>query len=297
MNTVELYDTTLRDGSQGEGIKFSVADKLRVAGALDGFGMTYIEGGWPGGNPKDTEFFNEAKGLPFHDKLVAFGMTRRKGMRAEDDPLILALLNSGASIITIVGKTWKLHVDEVLRVSREENLKMIADTISFLKGEGKKVFYDAEHAFDGYIDDARYAEETWQAADQAGADRVVLCDTNGGRLREEIVSVTLAAKGLVRAPIGIHTHNDIGLAVSNAISAIDSGASQVQGTVNGYGERAGNCNLTTLIPILQIKRGIKVVPDNQVGQLKKVFLFSDFPLHQRKRINSFTYSNDYYART
>ena len=209
---VEIYDTTLRDGSQGEGINFSVMDKLRIAEKLDAFGIHYIEGGWPGSNPKDIEFFAEAKRKKFkHARLAAFGSTRRKGVAVESDDQVRLLLEAHTPVVTIFGKTWLLHVTEVLRTTPQENLAMIGDTVRFLKDHGKFVIYDAEHAFDGYKDDPEYALATWQAAEKAGADFVVLCDTNGGCLPREVAAITAAARGKLTARLGIHTHDDIGL--------------------------------------------------------------------------------------
>jgi 2-isopropylmalate synthase len=251
---VELYDTTLRDGSQGEGVNFSAADKIRIAEQLDLFGIDIIEGGWPGSNPKDMEFFEQAKRRKFkHAKISAFSMTRRKGIRVEDDDSIRQLLQAETPVICIVGKTWLLHVTEVLRVTPDENLAMIADTIRFFKDHGKIVYYDAEHSFDGYKNEADYSMATWQAAEKAGADAVVLCDTNGGCLPEEISRITKLAAEKLKTRIGIHTHNDIGVGVANALAGIEAGATQVQGTINGYGERTGNCNLTSVIPNLYFK--------------------------------------------
>src|SRR6266581_5404418 len=225
---VELYDTTLRDGSQGEGINFSVIDKLRIAEKLDAFGVHYIEGGWPGSNPKDIEFFAEAKRKRFKKaRLAAFGATRRKGLAVQDDDQVRLLLEAGTPVITIVGKTWLLHVKEVLRASPDENLAMIGDTIRFLKDHGKYVIYDAEHSFDGYDDESDYALATWREAEKAGADRVVLCDTNGGRLPGEIARITSFARSKLNTQIGIHTHDDIGLGVANALAGIEAGATQV----------------------------------------------------------------------
>lgn len=247
---IEIYDTTLRDGSQGEGINFSVADKLRIAERLDQFGVHYIEGGWPGSNPKDLEFFALAKRRRFRRaRLAAFSMTRRKGIAVERDPSLRQLLEAETPVVTIVGKTWLLHVREVLRAKPDENLAMISDTIAFFKAHGRTVIYDAEHSFDGYADEPEYALATWRAAERAGADRVVLCDTNGGRLPREIAEVTALARRELAVPIGIHTHDDCGLGVANAIAAVEAGATQVQGTINGYGERTGNCNLTSAIQI------------------------------------------------
>ena len=242
---VEIYDTTLRDGSQGEGINFSVADKLRIAERLDAFGVHFIEGGWPGSNPKDIEFFAQAKRKKFkHAKLAAFGSTRRKRVPVENDEQVRLLIEAQTPVVTIYGKTWQLHVKEVLRCSPEENLAMIGDTVRFLKDHGKFVIYDAEHGFDGFKDDADYALATWVAAEKAGADIVTLCDTNGGCLPIEIAAITKVAIGKLNSRIGIHTHNDIGLGAANAIAALEVGASHVQGTINGYGERTGNCNLS-----------------------------------------------------
>lgn len=273
---VEIYDTTLRDGSQGEGVNFSVSDKLRLAERLDAFGMHYIEGGWPGSNPKDMEFFQEARRRRFkHAKLAAFSMTRRKGIAVEKDDLMRQMLAAETPVITIVGKTWLLHVHEVLRVSPEENLAMIADSVRFFKDHGKIVFYDAEHSFDGYKDQAEYALATWLAAQRAGADGIVLCDTNGGCLPSEISRITAAAKAGLTQPIGIHTHNDCGFGVANAIAAVEAGATHVQGTVNGYGERTGNCNLTSVIPALHFKLGQSCVAAESMPKLKELSHFVD----------------------
>jgi 2-isopropylmalate synthase len=273
---VEIYDTTLRDGSQGEGINFSVADKLRIAERLDAFGIHYIEGGWPGSNPKDMEFFQQAKARKFKNaKLAAFSMTRRKGMAVEKDELMRQLLESETPVICIVGKTWLLHVTEVLRATPDENLAMIADTIKFFKDHGKIVFYDAEHSFDGYKNEPDYALATWQAAEKAGADCIVLCDTNGGCLPGEISKITVLAKSKLSARIGIHTHNDCGFGVANAIAGVEAGATQVQGTINGYGERTGNCNLTSVIPTLALKMGISCVPQTSLPKLRELSHFVD----------------------
>jgi len=273
---VELYDTTLRDGSQGEGINFSVIDKLRIAEKLDSFGVHYIEGGWPGSNPKDIEFFAEAKRRKFKNaRLAAFGATRRKGVAVEKDEQVRLLLEANTPVITIVGKTWLLHVKEVLRTTPAENLAMIAQTIQFLKDQGKFVIYDAEHSFDGYDDTPDYALETWRAADEAGADVIVLCDTNGGRLPAEVARVTALARSKLNARIGIHTHDDIGLGVANALTALESGATHVQGTVNGYGERTGNCNLISVIPNLVLKLKRSCLPPASLRKLKELSQFVD----------------------
>jgi 2-isopropylmalate synthase len=262
MKKVTLYDTTLRDGTQGTGISFSVLDKIRVAEKLDAFGIDYIEGGWPGSNPKDAAFFEEAAQRTWkHAKISAFGMTRRGRMKVEEDSQVQMLLDAKTPVVTIVGKTWPLHVTEVFNVSLEENLAMISDTVRHLKANGREVVYDAEHFFDSFREDEAYSLATIKAAIDAGADLVVLCDTNGGSLPGFVAEVTARAIAHLGVPVGIHTHNDSGLGVANALAAIQAGASQVQGTINGYGERVGNCNLTTVIPTLQLKLGIPVVPD------------------------------------
>ena len=273
---VEIYDTTLRDGSQGEGINFSVADKLRIAEKLDAFGVHYIEGGWPGSNPKDLEFFQQAARRKWkHARIAAFSMTRRKGVAVEGDPLMRQILEAETPVVTIVGKTWLLHVTEVLRAKPDENLAMIGDTIRYLKDHGKLVIYDAEHAFDGCADDPDYAVATWQAAEKAGANCIVLCDTNGGRLPSEVARITATAKGRLNTRLGIHTHNDIGLGVANAIAALDAGATQVQGTINGYGERTGNCNLISVIPVVHFKLKKRCVPPGSLAKLKELSQFVD----------------------
>src|SRR6184192_3586796 len=273
---VEIYDTTLRDGSQGEGVNFSVMDKLRIAEKLDAFGVHYIEGGWPGSNPKDIEFFAEAKRKKFKKaRLAAFGATRRKGVSVESDEQVRLLLEAETPVITIVGKTWLLHVKEVLRTTPDENLAMIADTIRFLKDKGKFVIYDAEHSFDGFMEEPEYALATWHAAEKAGADFVVLCDTNGGRLPEQIARITSFARAKLNTRIGIHTHDDIGLGVANALAALEAGATHVQGTINGYGERTGNCNLTSVIPNIALKLKKLCVPPQSLPKLKELSQFVD----------------------
>jgi len=273
-SNVEIYDTTLRDGAQGEGINFSVTDKLRIAEKLDSFGIHFIEGGWPGSNPKDMEFFKQAARRKWRKaKISAFSMTRRKGVAVERDELMRQILEAETPVVCIVGKTWLLHVTEVLRSKPEENLAMIGDTIRFLKDHGKTVIYDAEHSFDGYTDEPEYALATWQAAEKAGADCVVLCDTNGGRLPGEVATITALAKSKLNCPVGIHTHNDCGFGVANAIAAIEAGAMQVQGTINGYGERTGNCNLISVIPTLALKMGRGGVPSKSLPKLKELSEF------------------------
>lgn len=271
---VEIYDTTLRDGAQGEGINFSAVDKLRIAERLDAFGVHYIEGGWPGSNPKDMEFFQQAARRKWRNaQIAAFSMTRRKGIPVEQDDLMRLILEAKTPVVTIVGKTWLLHVTEVLRAKPDENLGMIGDTIRYLKNHGKTVFYDAEHSFDGYADEPEYALATLQAAEKAGADCIVLCDTNGGRLPGEIAKFTAFARGKLTCPVGIHTHNDCGFGVANAIAAVEAGAMQVQGTINGYGERTGNCNLISVIPTLQLKMGLRAVPPKSLPKLKELSEF------------------------
>src|SRR5437016_7354375 len=273
---VEIYDTTLRDGSQGEGINFSVADKLRIAERIDAFGIHYIEGGWPGSNPKDIEFFSQARRKKFKTaRLAAFGATRRKGLAVESDEQVRLLLEAGTPVVTIVGKTWLLHVKEVLRATPEENLAMIGDTIRFLKDHGKFVVYDAEHSFDGFKEEPEYALATWQAAEKAGADFVVLCDTNGGRLPEEIARITATARQKLNTGVGIHTHDDIGLGVANALAGLAAGATHVQGTINGYGERTGNCNLTSVIPNVALKLNKVCVLPKSLPKLKELSQFVD----------------------
>lgn len=273
---VEIYDTTLRDGSQGEGINFSVLDKLRIAEKLDAFGVHYIEGGWPGSNPKDIEFFAQAKRRKFRNaRLAAFGSTRKKDTPVEQDDQVRLLLEAGTPVVTIFGKTSMLHVKEVLRCTPDENLAMIGDTIRYLKDHGRYVVYDAEHCFDGYKLDPEYALATWQAAEKAGADFVVLCDTNGGRLANEVAAITKTAVMKLTTRVGIHTHDDIGLGVANALAAVESGAVQVQGTINGYGERTGNCNLTSVIPCVALKMKKTCVPARSLPELKQLSMFVD----------------------
>ena len=273
---VEIYDTTLRDGAQGEGINFSVVDKLRIAEKLDAFGVHYIEGGWPGSNPKDLEFFAQCRRRKWKNaKIAAFSMTRRKGVAVEHDPLMRQILEADTPVVTIVGKTWLLHVIEVLRAKPDENLAMIGDTIRFLRDHDKIVFYDAEHSFDGFKDEPDYALATWQAAERAGAECIVLCDTNGGCLPEEIARITALGRNKLNARVGIHTHNDCGLGVANALAGIEAGATQVQGTINGYGERTGNCNLTSVIPLVHFKMKKQGVPARSLPKLKELSEFVD----------------------
>jgi len=273
---IEIYDTTLRDGTQGHGISFSVADKLRIAERLDAFGVHFVEGGWPGSNPKDIEFFAEAKHRTFRNaRLAAFGSTRRKEVAAGADDQVRLLIDAATPVVTIFGKTSLLHVREVLQTTPEENIAMIGDTVRFLKEHGRFVVYDAEHCFDGFKEDAEYGLATLGAAENAGADIVTLCDTNGGSLPAEIAAITRAARAGLRARIGIHTHDDIGLGVANALAAIEAGATHVQGTINGFGERTGNCNLTTVIPNLHFKLKKRSVPPESLALLTELSQFVD----------------------
>jgi 2-isopropylmalate synthase len=273
---IEIYDTTLRDGSQGQGVSFSTADKLRIAERLDDFGVHYVEGGWPGSNPKDIEFFQEARHKTFRcARLAAFGSTRRKGGRAGEDNQVRLLIEAETPVITIFGKTWPLHVREVLQTTLEENLAMIEDTVRHLKAHGRFVVYDGEHSFDGYKEDPEYAVATWTAAERGGADVVVLCDTNGGSLPREIVDIARCARSTLRARLGIHTHDDIGLGAANALASIEAGVTHIQGTFNGYGERVGNCNLTTVIPTLEFKLQRRSVPSESLPLLKELSGFLD----------------------
>ncbi|MBC7097868.1 citramalate synthase [Candidatus Bipolaricaulota bacterium] len=275
MKGVKLYDTTLRDGAQGEGVSFSLADKLRIARRLSELGVHYIEGGWPGANPKDTELFARARDLDLGEaKLVAFGSTRRAGLPPEKDPCLSALLAAGTPAVAVVGKSWTLHVDQVLRTSRKENLRMIADSVAFLKEREKEVIFDAEHFFDGFFEDPEYALATLERAADAGADWLVLCDTNGGTLPWQVEKVVREVRReFPHVPLGIHAHNDCELAVANTLVAVRAGVSLVQGTVNGYGERCGNANLCSVIPNLQLKLGLEVLPKEKLRELTHLSYF------------------------
>ncbi|TSA04510.1 MAG: citramalate synthase, partial [Planctomycetaceae bacterium] len=254
MRRIEIYDTTLRDGSQGEGVNFSLEDKLAITQRLDAAGVDFIEGGYPLSNPKDAQYFVRVQELMFaHSRVVAFGMTRRRGMSAAEDPGMRALLEAQTSVITIVGKTSAFHVTEVLGVTLEENLAMIYDTVSHLVSSGREVFYDAEHFFDGWKLDPEYSRQTILAAERAGASRVVLCDTNGGTLPLEVSTMVAQACACLKIPVGIHCHNDCDLAIANSLFAVSAGASQVQGTINGLGERCGNADLISVVANLAIK--------------------------------------------
>lgn len=271
MSTVQLYDTTLRDGAQREGISFSVVDKLRIARKLDELGIHFIEGGWPDSNPKDDEFFQKAQTLVLKNSvLVAFGSTRRPKAKAENDSNLTALANAGVTVTTIVGKSSAPQVTQVLETSLDENLNMISDSIRYLRAKGLRVFFDAEHFFDGFKINPSYALRVLDVAAEAGAECLILCDTNGGTLPEDLILAFQDATNVTKVPLGIHAHNDSELAVANTLAAVQAGAVQVQGTINGYGERCGNANLCSIIPILKLKMGIDCVTDAQLAKLTEV---------------------------
>ena len=274
-NRVEIYDTTLRDGAQGEGISFSGVGKILVAKRLDEFGVDYIEGGYAASNPKDMEFFHAIRKEKLrHSKVAAFGSTRRANTPVAQDAGTLALIEAGTPVCTIFGKSWRLHVAEVLRTTEDENRAMIADTVRFLKENGREVIYDAEHFFDGYKDSREHALSTLRAAFEAGADRLVLCDTNGGTLPEEIAALVQDVQKIFpKAQVGIHTHNDSELGVANSLAAVKAGAMHVQGTINGFGERVGNANLVSVIPNLALKMGYTCMQPDSLKHLKSVAQF------------------------
>lgn len=271
MPQIQLYDTTLRDGAQREGISFSVVDKLKITQKLDDLGIHYIEGGWPGSNPKDVEFFTRAQGLTLsHSTLVAFGSTRRPRAKAGTDANLRALAGAGVKAVTVVGKSSELQVTQVLETTLDENLSMIADSIRYLKTKGLTVFFDAEHFFDGFKANPDYALRCLTAAAEAGASCLMLCDTNGGSLPGEITAAIEAVREITDVPLGIHAHNDGELAVANTLAAVGAGVSQVQGTINGYGERCGNANLCSIISDLKLKMGIDCITDEQLAKLTEV---------------------------
>jgi 2-isopropylmalate synthase len=284
MEKVFIYDTTLRDGSQAEGVNFSIEDKIRIAEKLDEFGIDYIEGGWPYANPKDNLFFQKIKRIKFrHAKPVAFGSTRKPGLKVGEDKQVESLVRAETPVITIFGKSWDLHVKEALRTSLEENLDMVYETVEFLKRYAEEVIFDAEHFFDGYLSNPEYALAVLEAAIRGGADWVVLCDTNGGRLPHEVQEITrVVRERFPRVKIGIHAHNDSETAVANSIMAVMAGARQVHGTINGIGERTGNANLCSIIPNLQLKMGFEVVPPENLKKLTELAHFvaelSNMPL-------------------
>ncbi len=275
MPGVKIYDTTLRDGSQSEGISYSVADKILIADELDNkLGVPYIEGGWPGSNPKDMEFFLKMQKKRLKNaQLVAFSMTRRPLIKASVDANIKAIIKSRAKFVTIVGKTWDLHVTDVLKISLEENLNMIKDTISFLVLNGLTVFYDAEHFFDAYVDNPEYSLKCLLTAQEAGAENICLCDTNGGTLSSKILNIIKEIRPQIKLELGIHCHNDNGLAIANSIAAVEAGCSMVQGTINGYGERCGNADLIPIIINLQLKMGINCIASDKLKELTHVSHF------------------------
>ncbi len=267
---ISIFDTTLRDGTQGEGISLSAEDKIKIARKLDKLGVHYIEGGNPGSNSKDIEFFKRARELNLTAKVTAFGSTRRKNSIAEHDASLLRIVESGVPAATLVGKSWDFHVHTALQTTLEENLAMIYDSFAFLKQQGMEAIYDAEHFFDGYKHNPEYALAALRKAQDAGADWIVLCDTNGGTLPTEIQEIVGRVRSELTASIGIHTHNDCELAVANTLAAVLAGARQVQGTINGYGERCGNANLCSILPNLQLKMGMRCLADDQLAQLTSV---------------------------
>ena len=271
-DAVEIYDTTLRDGSQLEGISLSVEDKLRIARQLDRLGVHYIEGGWPGSNPKDDEFFSRARSeLDLQTSaLTAFGSTRRPGGKCETDATLSHLLDAGTDVICIVGKCWDYHVTEALRTTLAEGIAMAADSVAYLTGRGRRVFFDAEHLFDGYKRSPDYSLAVLAAAAEAGAERLVLCDTNGGSLPHEVFSIVEEIGARLGAPLGVHLHNDTGCGVANALEGVRAGAVQVQGTINGYGERTGNCDLVPIIGNLTLKMGVETLPSGKLAELTLV---------------------------
>lgn len=275
MTEVKLYDTTLRDGMQGQGMSLSAAEKVRVVHALDELGVQFIEAGFPASNPKEAELFELLAAEKLEQAAIcAFGMTRRRGVEAAQDEALQLLASTFAPVVTLVGKTWSLHLEKVTKVSREENLAMIGESIAFLGGEGKRVMYDAEHFFDAWDDDPDYALECLRTAHGAGAEVLVLCDTNGAHLPSQIGSIVAdVAAAMPGAELGIHCHNDLECGVANALAAVDSGVRQVQGTVNGYGERSGNSNLISILPSLQLKMGYDVVPAGKMKSLSSVAHF------------------------
>ncbi|MDM8525749.1 citramalate synthase [Desulfococcaceae bacterium HSG8] len=272
MEPILLYDTTLRDGTQGENVNFTAEEKVKIARRLDDIGIHYIEGGWPGSNPRDKKFFELAKDIEFENaRLTAFGSTCRPGISPSEDQNLAAILESDTPVVAIFGKTWDLHVEKIMDNTLEENLRMIRESVAYLKDQGREVIYDAEHFFDGYKDNKDYALQTLMAAAEGGADFIVLCDTNGGSLPFEIESIINEFD--LPIPVGIHTHNDSGLAVANSVIAVKAGAMMVQGTINGYGERCGNADLTTIIPILCTKMDCPCVSGENLAKLRSISRF------------------------
>ncbi|MCG3110928.1 MAG: citramalate synthase [Candidatus Manganitrophus sp. SB1] len=274
MQIVEIYDTTLRDGAQSEDVSFSVEDKLRIVQKLDELGLHYIEGGWPGANPKDITFFEEMKKIPLKSsKLVAFGATRKSRNKVSEDPNIKALAEAGTEVVTLFGKSWDLHVTEALGITLKKNLEIISDSIEYLRSQGKRVFYDAEHFFSGYLAKPDYALKTLEAAKRAGAECIILCDTNGGTMPWQLREALEVVQREIGGSLGIHTHNDSEMAVANALTAVEIGVTQVQGTMNGFGERCGNANLCSLLPNLKLKMKINCIADGQLKRLREVSHF------------------------
>lgn len=272
--TISIYDTTLRDGSQGEGVSYTVSDKLRIIERLDQLGVAYVEGGFPASNPKDAELFEKLRGRKFQNiQLAAFGPTRRASLSADQDPGLRALADSGAPVCTLFGKSWTLHVTDVLRTTLETNLEMIEDSVRYLSDRGIQVIYDAEHFFDGYRENTAYAVATLEAAKRGGAIALALCDTNGGSLPWQVEEVVKAVVARVAHPLGIHAHDDTGCAVANSLAAVRAGAVQVQGTINGIGERCGNANLSVIIPNLELKLGISCLPKGKLVELTEASRF------------------------
>ncbi len=274
LGPVRIYDTTLRDGSQAEGIAFSLEDKVRIAQRLDELGIHYIEGGWPGSNPKDLQFFREVKKSPLsHSRIVAFGSTCRADAPPEEDANIQALIDAKTEVVTLFGKSWDIHPLEALKITLEQNLEIIHQSVRYLKKQVPQVIYDAEHFFDGYKNNPSYALKTLQTAQEAEADWIVLCDTNGGTLPDELQSIIDEVKTKISTPLGIHVHNDSEMAVANTIVAVKRGIGLVQGTINGYGERCGNANLCSVIPNLKLKMGIECITDAQLRKITEVSRF------------------------
>lgn len=274
--TVELFDTTLRDGTQGEHVTLSARDKVRIAQKLDAFGIDVIEGGWPGSNPKDQAFFEEARTLDWdHTSICAFGSTRHASYTPENDPNLNALIEAETDVVCIFGKTWTLHVEQALDIPLDENLDLIRSSVAYLRKHGKRVIYDAEHFFDGYADNPEYAVRTLHAAEDAGADTLVLCDTNGGTLPHDLEDITDTVHDELDTTLGIHAHNDSGCAVANSLAAVRAGARHVQGTINGLGERCGNADLCSVIPDLQLKMGVDCVTDEQMATLANLSGFTN----------------------
>ena len=289
---VTIYDTTLRDGTQGEGVSFSSEDKVRLASRLDALGVHYIEGGWPGSNPKDLKFFRRMQDVTLkHARLAAFSMTRRAGGKAEDDANMRALLDAGAPVATIVGKSWDFHVTDALDTTLHENLAMISDTIAYLCPQVEEVLFDAEHFFDGFRRNREYALATLKAAAEAGAHWLVLCDTNGGTLPADLAAIVREVKTHVKTRLGIHVHNDAECAVANSLAAVMEGCEQVQGTMNGFGERCGNANLVSVIPALVLKMKLDCIPENNLRELRDVSRFVS-ELANRKPWSSQPYVGD-----